>query len=461
MENAIYKPDEDRIHELFKTVDTHNDGYITLEELETYLSQSGQHFTKADIKSFIRAGDVISRDGVLDFTEFMNFMTKHETQLWKHFKLLDRDGSGQISNSELSYYCKQHGLDMPGKTLTELISRLDKDGNLQISWDEFREFNQFRVQFKISSRHYYGDPYADGIVKIPTKKKSFGHIEKLVCGGVAGVVSRTMTAPLDRVKVLLQVQGQQRVLGSSKDLDIKGLFQAMSREGYFSMWRGNGISCIKIFPENAIRFLLFEYLCNSKRINFSQNGFVNKLISGGLTGIAVQSLMYPVEVIKTRVMTGHKTQNVLGTIRNIAQENGRTVGLTNFYKGYPPAIVGIVPFAALQLGLSKAGTEMWSEWNEIANPGFWPLLSISSASTLVAMAATYPLQLTKCQMQAYEGPTNGRPSFKTLASKIWRTEGASGFYRGFSANAMKAIPASAIGWTVFNKTQQLYEKYVI
>lgn len=460
MEPSKFEPDKDRLTELFNTLDTRKDGVITLDELEAYLSQSGQNFTKAEIKSFIRAGDIHTLDGALDFKEFISFMTNHEKKLWIHFKLLDRDGSGQISHSELSYYCKKQNLDIPEKTIKELIARLDVDGNLQISWDEFREFNQFRVEFEISSKHYYGDPYLDGIVKIPSKKKSFSLTEKLICGGVAGVVSRTLTAPLDRVKVLLQVQGQQRVLGSSHDLNVKGLFRAMFNEGYLSMWRGNGVSCLKIFPENALRFLLFEYLCDSDQLNFSQNSFANKLISGALTGITVQSLMYPVEVIKTRVMTAHKDERLLGTVKNIAQEKGKTFGITSFYKGYSPAIIGIIPFAALQLGLSKAGTELWSEWNQIANPGFWPLLSISSASTLFAMGATYPLQLTKCQMQAYKGPLTDRPSFKLLASKIWNRDGAVGFYRGFSANAMKAVPASAIGWAVFNKTQKIYERYL-
>ena len=170
--------------------------------------------------------------------------------------------------------------------------------------------------------------------------------------------------------------------------------------------------------------------------------------------------MYPVELTKTRVMTAQKSMGLAGTIKEIASENGKTFGVTNFYKGIAPAVVGVIPFAALQLGLSKKGTELYKEWNNVGNPGFWPLLSISSAATLFAMGFTYPLRLMTCQMQAYKGPAIDRPTVGPLFTKILKNEGPTGFYRGFAANAMKAVPASALGWAVFTKTQTLYEKYL-
>ena len=247
-----FKPDTKRISALFYTLDTQKDGFIDHKELYAYLKKAGQKFTKGEVKSLIKKGDV-GKDGMLDYKEFVEFMVGHEKKMWEHFVMLDRDGSGHVSYSELEIYCRGQGLNIPGKRIKEIMSELDTDGNLLISWDEFREFNQFRTDFKLSGKHYYGDPYADGIVHLPERKKDFGHGKKLICGGIAGVISRTATAPLDRIKVLLQVQGNQKVMGASQDLGATQLFREMYKQGIRTMWRGNGISCIKIFPENAFR----------------------------------------------------------------------------------------------------------------------------------------------------------------------------------------------------------------
>lgn len=70
-------------------------------------------------------------------------------------------------------------------------------------------------------------------------------------GGLAGAVSRTCTAPLDRLKVFLQVQTNRvRIVDSFNYLLNEG--------GFRSFWRGNGINVIKIAPETAIKFAAYE-----------------------------------------------------------------------------------------------------------------------------------------------------------------------------------------------------------
>jgi len=74
----------------------------------------------------------------------------------------------------------------------------------------------------------------------------------LVAGGIAGSVSRTCTAPLDRIKIFLQVRGSE----------FNGLRHCLSHMiqegGVKSMWRGNGINVLKIGPENALKFMTYD-----------------------------------------------------------------------------------------------------------------------------------------------------------------------------------------------------------
>ena len=277
--------DHERLDNLFNSLDYNGDGFIDESELIRYMTAfygEDEHNLEEEAKAIIARGD-IKKDGKLDYQEFMLFMLEHERNLWEHFVGLDHDGSGDVCHSELMAYCKESGLDIPQEKLTELIKRLDKDGNLRISWDEFREFNQFKLTYSIASNSlkYFGSAYVDSIIAldIPSRRQNeaqqSGIAKKLVCGGIAGVVSRTATAPFDRVKVLLQVQGQQKVVGSSQNLGIRKMFKAMIEEGFFTMWRGNTINCLKIFPENAMRCFVFEQLCESGRLNVSSHDFIN------------------------------------------------------------------------------------------------------------------------------------------------------------------------------------------
>ena len=73
-----------------------------------------------------------------------------------------------------------------------------------------------------------------------------------MAGGVAGAVSRTVVSPLERLKILLQVQS-----GGSSEYKI-GIWQALKKmwreEGMKGMMAGNGTNCIRIVPYSAVQF---------------------------------------------------------------------------------------------------------------------------------------------------------------------------------------------------------------
>jgi hypothetical protein len=78
----------------------------------------------------------------------------------------------------------------------------------------------------------------------------------MVAGGVAGAVSKTLTAPLERVKILLQIQGM-RGSGSEKHY-TRGVFgtmlQVVKEEGALSLFKGNGSNVLRIIPVYALKF---------------------------------------------------------------------------------------------------------------------------------------------------------------------------------------------------------------
>lgn len=77
-------------------------------------------------------------------------------------------------------------------------------------------------------------------------------VAAFIGGGVAGAVSRTIVSPLERLKILLQVQSVGR---EEYKLSIsKGLAKMWREEGWRGFMRGNGTNCIRIVPYSAVQF---------------------------------------------------------------------------------------------------------------------------------------------------------------------------------------------------------------
>ena len=78
-----------------------------------------------------------------------------------------------------------------------------------------------------------------------------------IAGGIAGAVSRTLVSPLERLKILLQVQGTAR---SEYKLSIPSALAKMWREeGLKGFMRGNGSNCIRIVPYSAVQFSSYGF----------------------------------------------------------------------------------------------------------------------------------------------------------------------------------------------------------
>lgn len=114
--------------------------------------------------------------------------------------------------------------------------------------------------------------------------------------GLSGCVSRTCTAPLDRIKLTWQA------LGNKVEASLIGTVNKMIKEGGFSsLWRGNGVNCLKIAPESAIKFQAYEFYkgCINRYLDVNVDGtpsMLSKFSSGALAGATSQTIIYPMEV---------------------------------------------------------------------------------------------------------------------------------------------------------------------
>jgi solute carrier family 25 phosphate transporter 23/24/25/41 len=82
-------------------------------------------------------------------------------------------------------------------------------------------------------------------------------VAAFIAGGVAGAVSRTIVSPLERLKILLQIQSVGR---EEYKLSIwKALVKMGREEGWRGFMRGNGTNCIRIIPYSAVQFGSYNF----------------------------------------------------------------------------------------------------------------------------------------------------------------------------------------------------------
>ncbi|XP_077370081.1 mitochondrial adenyl nucleotide antiporter SLC25A24-like isoform X1 [Festucalex cinctus] len=439
--------------DLFEKLDTNKDGKVDVAELRAGLKAMGV-FRKGAAQEIVKSGDK-NKDGSLDFHEFTRYLKEHEKKLRLTFKSLDRNNDGRIDATEIQQSLAELDLEISKVDALKILQSMDIDGTMMVDWNEWREHFLFRPAHNLQEIIRYwkhtsvldiGDSLAIPDEFTEEEKSSGGWWKQLVAGAVAGSVSRTGTAPLDRLKVFMQVHSTK----SNKISLAKGFKQMIVEGGVTSMWRGNGINVLKIAPETAIKFMAYEQfkkLLSSEGKNIETH---KRFLSGSLAGATAQTAIYPMEVLKTR-LTLRKTGQYSGMF-DCAKTILKKEGVKAFYKGYIPNLLGIIPYAGIDLAVYESLKNAWLSYHtkDSANPGVLVLLGCGTISSTCGQLASYPLALVRTRMQARASlNASDQPTMSSLLKNIVVKDGFFGLYRGILPNFMKVIPAVSISYVVY------------
>jgi len=452
-----------RLHNLFEKLDLNKDGKIDSEELAEGLHKMGYfHINKEQVEMFLQRSDS-SKSGDLSLQEFVEYLQKHEKQLHFVFSKLDTNKDGRVNSAEITVAFKNLGISIGVEEAEKLVSRIDDDNSLDISFEEWRDYLLFHPSSNIDDiiEYWRQESYltqldhGEDVGDISDRLFAGIWWRHLVAGGIAGAVSRTCTAPLDRLKVLLQVHGGR------KQTSIIDTFKYMYQEGGVKgLWRGNGINVIKIAPESALKFMAYDEM--KKYIKGSDQRDLEvyeRLMAGSFAGALSQTVIYPLEVMKTRLAL--RKTGEFKSIFDCAKTMYSADGLKTFYKGYWPNLFGIIPYAGIDLAvyetLKAYCVEKYVEENK--SPNALLLLSCGTFSSCCGQLAAYPLALVRTKLQSQAG-LKGKldlPPEQThtlgLFKYILRTEGVRGLYRGIVPNFCKVAPAVSISYYVYERTR--------
>ncbi|XP_066590260.1 calcium-binding mitochondrial carrier protein SCaMC-2 isoform X3 [Prorops nasuta] len=363
-----------------------------------------------------------------------------------------RETIGKIDLDELIRAFKELGIDMERKEAMKLLKRMDKDGSLNISFNEWRDFLFYAPGTSIHEliQYWRHSTYMDigediGVPDDFTNSEMVSGMwwRHLLAGGMAGAVSRTCTAPLDRIKVYLQVHG-------TRHCNIMSCFKYMIREGgIVSLWRGNGINVLKIGPETALKFMAYEQVKRAiKGTDTRELGLFERFAAGSLAGGISQSTIYPLEVLKTRLAL-RKTGEFSGIV-DAAKKIYNQNGLKSFYRGYIPNLIGILPYAGIDLAVYETLKNSYLRTHDKnEQPAFWLLLLCGTASSTAGQVCSYPLALVRTRLQAQVCPEKDPNTMLGVFKDILHKEGFFGLYRGLTPNFLKVAPAVSISYVVY------------
>ncbi|KAI5286851.1 hypothetical protein KEM54_006454 [Ascosphaera aggregata] len=299
------------------------------------------------------------------------------------------------------------------------------------------------------------------------------HLGYFIAGGIAGAVSRTATAPLDRLKVYLIAQtGAQKAepLGASRMRGVVGravqpfvaaLRELMKAGGWKSLFAGNGLNVVKVMPESAIKFGAYEA---AKRTLARVEGHDDpkklqagsQFLAGGLGGMVAHRMQC--ETVEGG-LRGNRL--ILATLKNM----WNTGGFHSFYRGLPLGLVGVFPYAAidfftfetLKRTMITAQSKKFHIKEQDVILSNFTTGAIGALSGALGASVVYPMNVLRTRLQA-QGTVLHRMTYTGIgdvARKTYSAEGMAGFFKGLTPNLMKVIPAVSISYVVYENSKRL------
>ncbi|KAJ1569915.1 hypothetical protein HK096_010199, partial [Nowakowskiella sp. JEL0078] len=507
LKNEDLKSRRARVKALFDKLDPENKGYLTADgiTISIYDIVRGSSPVKQSHDSLrvhsasIYATELVkvcdkTKDGRITFKEFDDFVSRKEQELWTLFQQIDISKDNAIQVSEIKESLKTTGISFSNDEIKSFVAHLDQDRDGVIDFHEFRDFllllpttpTNLKSVFQYFQNVFEVDFNSDATPLPPQSLADSWHIQLkyFLAGGFAGAISRTATAPLDRIRVFLQTETSKPSLGKSRlsasQLIVNSAKRIYANGGTLSFWKGNGLNVVKIVPESALKFYVFEY---SKAFLADIQGHGDKdkigmgarFFAGGAAGLSSQFLIYPLEILKTQVMSqiSHGAESTLNSensnslIMRTAKNMWKEGGIKTFYRGCIPSLIGIVPYAGIDLMVFETLKTTYVSFlkskaikNSVdPSPGVPALLLCGMISGSIGASVVYPLSLIRTsffelilleRLQAQGTPSHPEryTGMIDVINKTLSREGFSGFFKGLTPSLMKVLPAVSISYAV-------------
>jgi len=292
----------------------------------------------------------------------------------------------------------------------------------------------------------------------PAQSQMTAFLIDFTLGGVSGAVAKTITAPIERIKLVVQTQDANPKIRSGEVPRYKGIVDCGTRiykeQGMRRFWDGNFTNCLRYFPTQAFNLafkdsfkkMFPKYDPKTEFLHF----FGANLVSGGLAAAGSLTIVYPLDYARTRlasdVGSGKKSFSGLGDC--IMKTMKGPGGFLALYTGFGVSVVGIVGYRGLQLGTFDTITGLNPYKKDKGLLGAASTFGAAQTAITIGAGATYPFDTVRRRLQMQsEKPVEEHLYKGTMDCfrKVASEEGlVKGLYKGFLANVVRSVGGALV-----------------
>jgi len=278
----------------------------------------------------------------------------------------------------------------------------------------------------------------------------------LFIGGSVGAVSKTIMAPVERVKLLLQTMDSNPDIVSGKIEPYKGMGDCFNRvradQGMQAFWRGNLVNCLRYAPQQGSALAFNDALNNAfpkydTKTQFWQS-FGVKLFSGGLAGAVANTVCYPFDYARTRLASDvKKGKGQFNGIGDCIMTTVRSQGITGLYTGWSVTVAGAFVYRAGQLGCFKQIQDSNPYKNDKGFIGGLSAFGAVTAARTVVMPFNYPFDTVRRRMMLQSEKPKADRLYKGSFDcffKVLQKEGLKGMYKGLVPEMFRGVGGSLV-----------------
>lgn len=286
------------------------------------------------------------------------------------------------------------------------------------------------------------------------QKDPMSFAKDFLAGGISAAVSKTAVAPIERVKLILQVQAANKQIAAGSE--YKGIIDCFVRipkeQGFSAFWRGNLANVIRYFPTQALNFAFKDvykqvFLGGVDQKTQFWRYFFGNLGSGGAAGATSLCFVYPLDYARTRlgadVGKGNADRQYTGLVDCI-KKTLKSDGAIGLYRGFSVSVQGIIIYRAAYFGCYDTAR---GSLPDPKNSPFIVNFAIAQVVTICSGILSYPFDTVRRRMMMQSGRAKEDIMYKNTLDcwvKISKQEGTKAFFKGALSNVFRGTGGALV-----------------